>query len=74
MTEEKTTPQPTDPKAEHRRRVRALLERLSPGTLAFIDSARKTFPNARMTNLEVTHEDGTRSKITVPKTNQEKQR
>ena len=41
----------TDPKADHRRRVRALLERLAPGTLAFLDLAKAKFPTARMTAL-----------------------
>lgn len=60
-----------DPKADHRRRVRALLERLSPGTLAFLDLAKAKFPNARMTALEVELEDGTRTQITNPKTTKE---
>lgn len=60
-----------DPKADHRRRVRALLERLSPGTLAFLDLAKARFPTARMTALEVEAEDGTRSQITNPKTTKE---
>lgn len=67
-----TPPAPSpDPKADHRRRVRALLERLSPGTLAFIDLARARFPEARLTALEVEAEDGTRSQITTPKTTKE---
>lgn len=57
----------TDPKADHRRRVRALLERLSPGTLAFLDLAKTKFPSARLTALEVELEDGTRTQITNPK-------
>ena len=60
-----------DPKADHRRRVRALLERLSPGTLAFLDLAKAKFPTARMTVLEVELEDGTRTQITNPKTTKE---
>lgn len=60
-----------DPKADHRRRVRALLERLSPGTLAFLDLAKAKFPTARMTALEVELEDGTRTQITNPKTTKE---
>jgi len=61
----------TDPNADHRRRVRALLERLSPGTLAFLDLAKARFPTARMTALEVELEDGTRTQITNPKTTKE---
>ena len=61
----------TDPKADHRRRVRALLERLSPGTLAVLDLAKAKFPTARMTALEVELEDGTRTQITNPKTTKE---
>jgi hypothetical protein len=61
----------TDLKADHRRRVRALLERLSPGTLAFLDLAKARFPTARMTALEVELEDGTRTQITNPKTTKE---
>ena len=61
----------TDLKADHRRRVRALLERLSPGTLAFLDLAKAKFPTARMTALEVELEDGTRTQITNPKTTKE---
>ena len=57
----------TDPKADHRRRVRRLLERLSPGTLAFLDLAKTKFPSARLTALEVELEDGTRTQITNPK-------
>jgi hypothetical protein len=49
---------------ERRRRVRALLERLSPGTLGFIDSAKRTFPSAKLTALEVTDHDGTLHAIT----------
>ena len=60
-----------DPKADHRRRVRALLERLSPGTLAFLDLAKARFPTARITALEVELEDGTRTQITNPKTTKE---
>ena len=60
-----------DPKADHRRRVRALLERLSPGTLAFLDLAKAKFPTVRMTALEVELEDGTRTQITNPKTTKE---
>ena len=60
-----------DPRADHRRRVRALLERLSPGTLAFLDLAKAKFPTARMTALEVELEDGTRTQITNPKTTKE---
>jgi hypothetical protein len=60
-----------DPKADHRRRVRALLERLSPGTLAFLDLAKAKCPTARMTALEVELEDGTRTQITNPKTTKE---
>ena len=56
---------------ERRRRVRALLERLSPGTLNFIDAARQTFPAAKLTALEVTDHDGTihaiTGKTTLPK-------
>ena len=60
-----------DPKADHRRRVRALLERLSPGTLAFLDLAKTRFPTVHMTALEVELEDGTRTQITNPKTTKE---
>lgn len=71
LMETQMTNRKTDPKADYRRRVRALLERLSPGTLAFLDLAKARFPTARMTALEVELEDGTRTQITIPKTTKE---
>jgi hypothetical protein len=43
--------------------VRALLRRLSPGTLEFLDQAKTRFPSAKMTALEVTEADGTTHRI-----------
>jgi len=48
---------------ERRERVRALLRRLSPGTLEFLDQAKTRFPSAKMTALEVTEADGTTHRI-----------
>jgi hypothetical protein len=52
---------------ERRARLRAKLERLAPGTLAFMDMTREKFPNAKVKALEIIHPDGRKEQIVAPK-------
>lgn len=52
---------------KHRQQVRALLERVDPGMLAFVDAARATFgAGVRLTELEVTDEHGQKFDLRKP--------
>lgn len=52
---------------KHRQQVRALLQRVDPGLLAFMDAARATFgEGVRVTQLEVTDEAGCKLDLRKP--------
>lgn len=60
MTEEKTA-------SRHRDQVRALLRKHDPHLLEFLDAARGVFgPGSRLTQLELTLEDGRKVDLRKP--------